>query len=372
MIYLVCFGLSVWMAHLANKAETKKKIWLFSLLSIGVMVVLSGLRGYSVGTDVMNYFTKDLYWTGATGASSLLDYFRLYFPQGYGDPLFATLVGVIAQYTGSFPLFLFVVHTIILSCMYVGIFRHRKIIDPAFVLLIFYLFFYNHSLNVMRQYIAMSILFAFFADITQGKWWRYLLGVGLAALFHSTAVLGVVPLVLYYVLQFKKDTLRVTPFQRQMVVAGVISLGITLFSPLLRLAMNLGLLNSRFLFFLEDESKTPALIMAAMVVMGLVAAAIFIKPMRQKSEHADFYVFNSLIYLVMLQLTVSVAYGKRIGMYFAMADLITLGLIESAPKDEKWQKIIRYGMVLVALVYWTYAYVLRNASDTFPYVTWFL
>lgn len=370
MIYLVCFGLSAWMAHLANKAETKKKILLFSVLSIAVMVVLSGMRGYSVGIDVMNYFTKEHYWTGATGASSLMDYFRLYFPQGYGDPLFATLIGLVAQLTGSFQLLLFLVHTIIISCTYIGVYRHRKYVDPAFVLLVFYLIYYNQSLNIMRQYIAMAILFAFLADIPEGKWWRYLLGVVVAALFHSTAVLGVAPLVLYYILEFKKDTLRITPFQREMVVAGLVSLVITLFDPLLRTAMNLGILNSRFLFFLEDDSKSPALIVACMVVMGLVAAAIFIKPMRQTCKHTDFYVFNTLIYLVMLQLTVSVAYGKRIGMYFAMADLITLGLIENAPKDEKWKKIIRYGIILVALVYWAYIYVLRNANATFPYVTW--
>ncbi len=368
MIYLACFGLSAFFAHLSNKATERKKRILFLIISAAVAICLAGLRGYSVGTDVMNYFTKDLYWTGATGASSLMDYYRLYFPQGYGDPLFATLVGVIAQGTGSFTLFLFVVHTIIMVGVYVGAFRHRKYVDPAFVLLIFYLFFYNHSLNIMRQYIAMAILFAFLADIPQGKWWRYLLGVGLAVLFHSTAVLGVVPLVLYYVLEFKKDTLRVTPFQRQMVVAGLASMGITLFSPLLRMAMNLGILNKRFMFFLTDDSVEPALIIAVIIVMGVVAAYYFSEPIHKNCPHADFYVFCSIIYLVLLQLSASVAYGKRIGMYLALPDLITIGLVERAPQDKKTKNIVRAGILLVALVYWAYVYVFRNASKTMPYV----
>lgn len=372
MIYLLCFVASASFAYLANKTTKRRNLYIFSFCSIAIMVLLAGLRDYSIGIDTMGYLTKDRYWAGAISASSLFDYLKFYFPLGYGDPLFALLVGSIAQFTGSFRLFLFVCHTIIITFFYIGTFRHRKMVNPAFILLIFYLFFYNQSFNIMRQYMAMSIIFAFLIDIQNKKYWRYIVAVIVAMLFHSTAVLGFAPLLLYIFINYKNDKLKITTklssSQKEIIISCILLLGVLLFSPLIKLMIKIGVLNERFMFYITSNTITPAIIVSGIVVIGLLGVFCFRKQIKQKYEQSNFYIMCSIVYLILLQLTFFVAYGRRIAQYFAFADLITWGLIANAPKDKKTKLFLNIGLILVALLYWLYVYFLRNSSKTIPYV----
>ena len=76
---------------------------------------------------------------------------------------------------------------------------------------------------------------------------------------------------------------------------------------------------------------------------------------------------NSVVYLILMNLTYSVAYGKRVALYFAFADMITLGILAKAPENPKTKKIVQGAILSLALLYWVYIYVLRNASETVPY-----
>ena len=107
MIYILCFALSAGFAFFANRSKNRFIFLFLSFLSISVMVALAGLRDYTVGIDTYNYLKKQMYWGGAVSADSLWGYFKYYFPLGYGEPLFAVLLGAIAQLTGNFTIFLF-------------------------------------------------------------------------------------------------------------------------------------------------------------------------------------------------------------------------------------------------------------------------
>ena len=166
MVYLVCFGISVFFANLAKKTENRKRFIFWSILSILVTVLLAGLRDISIGIDTSNYYDNS--WKTAVGSSSfwrfMVLYHRAYRAKEY---LFAILIGLIAKTTRNYHVFLFAVHLIIVGGFYIGAFRFRKHADPVFSLLLFYLLYYNHSLNVFRQYMAMSILFAAAADLEE-------------------------------------------------------------------------------------------------------------------------------------------------------------------------------------------------------------
>ena len=77
------------------------------------------------------------------------------------------------------------------SLLIVGTFFYgiRKMsIDPMLSVLMFVVcFFYFESLNGIRQYAAIGILFAFFHYVLEGKIWRYALIVLIAAQFHRSA-----------------------------------------------------------------------------------------------------------------------------------------------------------------------------------------
>lgn len=367
MIYLACFALSTLFAFWANKTDKRWKFWLFSVLCIALPVLLAGLRGFNIGIDTENYLTFERFWAGAMKADSLIGYLQYYLSLGLREPLFALFIGSIARLTGEYRVFLFLAHLIIMTGIYIGAVRQRKHVNPALVLLIFYLFFFNHSLNIIRQYIAIAIIFAVFADIQEKKYWRYCVAVLVSMFIHSTSVIAFGALILHFLLEFEHPKLRLTRLHRKWIITGALSAVILLFAPIVRLLMSTGILSSRYEFFLRQDDVTPALIISGIVVLGLIAVYVFKDAMRARSPQFDFFTMSSIVYLIILQLTWTVAFGKRVALYFAMTDILTIGLIESAQTDKKKRWLVRIAIVGVALAYWLYVYAFRNASQTIPY-----
>lgn len=368
MIYLFCFIISAGFAFFASKAENRKNFYILSFFSIAVMVALAGFRDYTVGTDTYNYLHKSMYWGGAVSADSLWDYFKFYFPLGYGEPLFAILVGVIAQLTGSYTFFLIVCHTIILVCVYIGIFRFKEYVNPAFVLLVYYLLYYNHTLNMTRQYIAVSIVFCFLADIPQNKIVRFCIVVLVAMLFHTTAILALMIPLIYFFLYKDFRKIKVSMYQRKIALTVIVGMVVLFFSTIIKLFVSIGLLNSRYLYFVNNKDASPTIIVMALLIIGLVAADYFKDKIKKKCQLYDFYFMSSAVYLIMLLLTYSLVYGRRVAFYMSMVDLITIGLIESCQETAKMKKVVRLSILGILFIYWIYTYVLSNASNTFPYV----
>lgn len=367
MLYIAGFGISVLFAWLARK-KIENKIWfyVFSVISIMSVALIAGLRDPSIGIDTEHYLTKNLYWDGAIKASTFWEYVYEYITSGYGEPFFALLIGFVSQLTGSFAAFLTICHTVIIGCVYFGAFRLRKHINPEMVLLIFYFFFFNHSLNILRQYMAMAIVFVFFADILEKKYIKFCLGILLALQFHTISLVAFGLLAIHIILYVPQKI--GTMFQRKAALTVLLTAGVVGFSPLVHLAMKFGFLNKRYKFIFESSKLEPAAIIMLFVAMGLFAAWLFRKEMKQKSDHYDYFVMCSICYLIILGLTFTVSSSKRIGLYFGFADMVTLALVESAQTDKNKKWLIRAGIVGMAFAYWFYVYIFRGASATFPYV----
>lgn len=383
MIYLLCFGISILFAFFAKKSKNRALFFAFSLISILVPTILAGLRDYSVGIDVKNYIMFGDYWQGASSAGSLWEYIKNSFISGKIEPLFSVLMGVIAKTTGNFRVFLIVVHLIIMTGMYIGAFRQREHADPVLVLSLFYLIFFHHSLNIMRQYMAMAIIFAFLKDVELKRYIRFGIVVIIATLIHSTAILAFGTIALHLILygNYKIGGIKIgkrtygTLYSpditaRKRFIVYVMGSGVIVFLPVCRILLNMGILGERYRYFLSGRGVSYALIVTILLVMELTVVFFFRKQMKKKSNYSDFFIMSSIAYLLLIQLTGSIVFGKRIAAYYAFHNLLTIGLLDKSFEDKskkiKW--LVRIGILVIALGYWYYFYVLRNASQTYPYV----
>ena len=367
MIYLICFAASVALAFFANRATRKRYLWLFSALSILVVVLLAGLREYHIGTDTYHYYSYKRYWLGATSYDSLWEYMRYYMSIGYGEPLFALLVGVIGQVFGHYSVLLFVVHGVIISCVYIGAFRFRKYVEPAWFLLLFYLFYFGQSLNIMRQYMAMAIVFVAFADIQKRKYIRYGIAVAIATLIHTSALLSVLPLVFWFILKVRWSPLDKTPWIRWAVVLGL-TLAALIFLPLLaKILMYIGILSDKYSFYFSKDSVEPAILSSLFAIAGLSGIILFRKVLRRRCRQFPFYALNSITFFLLMQFSWVMAYGKRLAAYQLLPNLLAVAMLERVHKTKYNKWIMRFLLLGAGLAYWAYAYVLRNASQTMPY-----
>ena len=409
MIYLVCFAISLLFMYFANKTQNRKLFVAFSVGSILFPVLLAGLRDYSVGIDTMNYLTYPRYWGGASSADSLGTYLKDYMDLGIGEPLFALLCGAVAQLAGNYSVFLILVHTLIITGVYIGVYRFRKEVNPVAVMALFYLVFYNHSLNIMRQYMAMAIVFAVLADIMQGKYLRYCICVAIAMLLHTSAALGFVVLFVYWFvcgdwnwgigkvkclgqkaksLICKKvsaceekpekapkcavaytlwDGFKTKILWRQVVLFAALGLLVLVFNPLCHLLIHIGLLSKRYLWFLNMQETGHATMVTLFLLLEMAAVIVLYKKLKKTNRLFDFFFACSGAYLILYQLSAFIVYGKRVAAYFSLANLITIAMLPRAFDNKKHRLFAYLAVFGVVLFYWLYSYALRNASGTFPY-----
>ena len=352
MVYLLCFGASALFAQLAYKSKIKPAIIIWSVLSIAVTVILAGLRDYSIGIDVENYRTFRLYWGQAFASGNLGEYLKFYsrFEHEY---IFALIIGCIAQYTGSFRLFLFVCHTVIITGVYIGAYRQRKNVNPAMVMLLFYLYFYSHSLNVMRQYMAMAVVFAFLADVL------------VSMMIHTTAIIAIAPMILYIVIGHKKYL--GAPKRKKRTVVILLLCGIVLFVPLIKVIMSLGFLGG-FRYFIEGDEKEWPLYLTAFLLVELFGIYVFRKQYRLSSPYSDFFLMCSIAYILLQQLGGLMNYGKRIAAYFSFLNILTIASFAKCSRQRDNRILINTAVISISLFYWVFFYVIKNASQTYPYV----
>lgn len=364
MIYLICFAASVFCADLAYKEKERWKFILYSALSILLPVLLATFRSYSVGTDTLNYLTKEEFWGGAIAADSIGEFFYNIFQADYEEPLFALLIGVVAQWTGEYRVFLFLVHLVIMICVYIGIYRYRKSVNPVLVLLLFYLFFYNYSLNIMRQFMAMAIVFAFAADIQEGRFLRYCIAVIVATLIHTTAVISIGLLLLYIFVYFRHEKFSITIQKREYSLACVLYLVVLFFAPVMRVLTGSG---ARYSFFVSEGLHSPSIVAIAISTITVFFAIMHKKQLSKRFKYFEFQFMCSVCHLILLQMSYSIVYGRRIAMYFSFVDLITIAMFESTQLNLQRRKAVRNVIVAIALLYWVYSYPIANGSGTIPY-----
>ena len=385
MIYLACFAASGVFAYLANRTEKRRNFILLSIISILLPVLLAGLRDYSIGIDVDNYLNKDYYWLG-TQQRAPWDYLRYYIGLGRGEMLFGTLLLLLSRITSDFRIFLFFSHTVIMTGVYIGAFRLRKQADPVLILMLFYLFFFNHSLNIIRQYMVMAVMFAAFKDILDGKYLRYCLLAALMATIHSAALVTFSVPLLHFFLYGNDPTggyrlgkytfLKYGKFPvwvRILLVLVVLGTMVVSVAPICRFVVNKGLLSNKYFYYLRTDANSYSLIVTLMLLGELAVVWYFRKQMRRMCSNFDFLLTGSAAYLLLLQLTAIIYSGRRIAMFFCLQNVLTIAcLAEAIPVKTKTQRyLVKAAILAIGVVYWVYFYALRNASETFPYLSVF-
>lgn len=184
-------------------------------LAIIAMVFVSlfaGLRATSVGADTRGYpiIYTDIAKLYSDFPSFLND------PVGIGDePLGAFVVWVCSRFNCGIVPLLFCYQFMTICPVYFGVRKHRQYLSVPLAMAIYLFFFFNNSLNMMRQSVSCAFLFyafaCYFSSLTVSM--RMLLSIFAALAFHRSAVYGLMLIVLaLFIMQIDKKWLRIGCF----------------------------------------------------------------------------------------------------------------------------------------------------------------
>ena len=369
VIYLGMFSLSILFIVIA-KQYGKKDIRrncciIFALL---LPCLLAGLRDYTIGADVLNYGN---YWfmRATLAHSNPSDYFAAA-DRGSIGLAYAFLNFIVSLFTNSAHWLYFILAVLEIIILYFSVKPFEKTISIAFSFFIFYMVYYNDSLNALRQMPAMLLVLFSYRYVRMRKIISFVIVIVIATLFHITAIMGLLIYPLAVLSESKlKDIFNVVIFA--LMVASVF-----LFSEVFNLLVRLNFLSAeRYGHYLENEDTTGGrFVRIALFLFIFLIFTIKRKWLTSKYKELQssyMYMLFSAV-LSMLLLIYSSAYIIRIAYYFDVFMVIYIPYmvkgvgIKVNSVRRHYPKYIILGTVF--FVYWIFVYAIRNGAATIPYM----
>ena len=379
MIYIVFFLISCFLIWLSEKSPSRNIGNFFAFIAILLSCILAGMRADTIGTDVRTY-VEPMY-NAAKQSSSFSSYMgqRWYVIWRYMyvnkfEIGFTTLVYLTEKLGGSLGTVLFFINALIVAPIYLGLKRMNKPYPVWLGMLIFYLLFYNTSLNLMRQWIAMAVLFYALSCLINNEKEKYFIFVALACLFHTSALMGIAIYFLYIYSCRQREYIKIANFRlpgslaplKVFAYGCVVLLSLNFITILLRtfgLAKYAGYIQgNKSIFLLTNQ-----------ILLRLPIIVLFIirwKRMAKEDELTPFYGSMFVLDLLASQLTSINIYAIRIASFFAEYNILSYCALIYA--GNRKYRANRYATLLYVLAYvlyyWIYYYIIMGTNATFPYV----
>lgn len=346
MIYLMIMIFSVFFALLATKktdisSKIKNKFLYF--LSYLCILLPHGLR-YGIGTD---YF-----YTYVPGFISV--------GQGkefYSEIGFVFLNKIIYLLTEDYKVMFFITSAIIFLFIYKGIIDNSKNILIS-IILIFITQFYFSSMNLLRQAIAMSIIFYSFKYLKNNNKIKYVFTCLFATLFHNSALFMIALVFLYN----KKIT------RKKQIIFCLSLLALT---PILGEFIKFIITNyTKYGWYYQTFYAT----VSVSVILVIANLVLFILGLIYLPKDDDEYrILNNINFISMCLTVISpvIPLIFRVIKYFTIFQILFIPYLLSKEKKSK-QKILNLILTLGMLSFGTiYQIFILGGEEVYPYVSIF-
>ena len=183
MIYVIMMLFSVSMLIVAEKFKEKKIVRIISFILSGLsMFIVSAIR-FDVGTDYLKRYAHDYIAVRDGKKITNLEYgFKL-------------LIQLCTKITDDYVAIFVVTSFIIVFITLFVIYKHSK--RPVLSLLLYFLTgFYFHSLNLTREYVAISIIFLSYKSLIDKRYILFILALVVSFFIHSSCIVAIIALFL--------------------------------------------------------------------------------------------------------------------------------------------------------------------------------
>lgn len=200
MIYIILFAITICFTFIAemNFRKNNRTVGIiFSILAVIIPSILAGIRTLDIGIDVQIYVQQN--FTTAIYSDSLKECIQ----SCNTDILYVVINYVISRISNNINLFMFIIELINMILVYIYIYKKRKSIHMWLAVAAYLLVFYNISLNLVRQSLAISVIIFSMTYAENRDFVKYGICVIIATLLHSTAILALPIYFIYNIFNIK-------------------------------------------------------------------------------------------------------------------------------------------------------------------------
>ena len=364
--YFIILFVNLLLSYIADRFFVQKKT--IAMISVSLIVVIntvfSGFRDFGVGIDTTVYINS--FFESAQMLTSLKD-----FASFESDKGFLALAFLASSFSNDSQSLLLVTAFFIQFFYFCALWLFKKYNNVSLFLATFFfcIMFYGHTLNLMRQFCALSILAYGFANFIKGNLKVYIYCQLVAYFFHSSAIIFVI-LPIMWRISFMQDKNKKNVYSILAIVG--MSVIVSLFFLLMSFLGNFGLISD---FYAERYSQTGSYAARANVGgTGLGVIAVFLYPIvfvyyakRKKAinENILHFVFVLTCFSSLLQLlTYKVTFLERVTYYITFILFIYQAKLFSTSKINI---LVKFIMIAIYIYNWYALYIINKGGDIIPY-----
>ncbi len=321
-----------------------------------------------VGTD-MELYILPIFNDIATNEQNLMDFIESY-PDIEVGYLFVNYV--IAQLTDETFFILLAIHILIIIPLYITAMRWREHLSPVLFMFIFYMIFFQESLSIVRQSIALSISMLAFTLFFEKHYKWSCLFVVVAILFHQTAVIALSFPLAYLIID--RFSIREYYYFYVGAVLAVVLFFWNFDSVLIWMIEN-GYIDLKFIRYTSMDNSFTAVLGAANYVVKIVTIAyiIYVMLLYKPDTLLKFFLVIAVLDMLFSLCALILQPLDRISLYYRLMTCISIPfIIFNYPiifDDDNlpYARPIIGMFSLLLFAYWFYVYMLGNYDDTADY-----
>ncbi len=348
--------------------DDRRRFLVGSLLAVLPPILIAGLRDSTVGSDMELYIVP--IFTGiASNGQNLMEFIDSYpfMEIGY---LFVNYV--IAQLTDQ-PFFLLAsIHILIIIPLYITAMKWRECLSPVLFMFIFYMIFFQESLSIVRQSIALSFSMLALTFFIEKRYINYFVFIIIAFLFHQTAVIALSFPLVYIIV----DRFSIREYYLYYIgVTLIIVLFFLNLDGILIWLIDSGYIDLKFLKYTsEDNTFSPVLGATNIVVKIIIIAYIVFTMVLYKPDAILKFFFVMAVLDILFSLCALIMQPlDRISLYYRLITCISIPyIIYSYPviysdDETPYTRPIEGLFCVLLFAYWFYVYMLGDYDDTANY-----
>ncbi len=182
-IYILMFAYSVFFSFLAVKQKRRIAKIICTILASIPFILISAIR-YDVGTDYLFRYVPDYLKIVAGNDVDNM------------EPLFKLLMKICIFISENYITLFIVTSTLIISLIMISIYKNSKNILLSVIIFVVGSFFFQ-SLNIVRQFIAVAILFFSYKYLFEKNKIYWIISLVMAFLIHTSSIIFIVAILLY-------------------------------------------------------------------------------------------------------------------------------------------------------------------------------
>lgn len=356
LIYYGVFLISTFFVYLAERKKTSKIksafMWLIAILG---PTFLAAVRAETVGTDTSGY-VKEIFelckngtdWKYIVGAYQCeIGYYWINY--------------MVSYFTDSFQILLFVIQILVLMPVIISCKNNKDLVEPYISYLFFLVLFYNRTLNMTRQSIAISFCILAVTFMRKQEIRKFLLCVIIAMTMHRIAILFIFIYFLYYFLQ-KKDRVFY-----KFLFSVIAILVLIFYQTIVVKLVDLGYISKRYLYYANSGNQNISTIELLTKVIFLIIILITSKYLNKKNKDNGFLIFILILDILVYCIGFYANYAQRISYYLGF---FVIFIIPQVPKCMKMnqRRVCLFFLLAISFVFSYCYYGINECDGTVPYM----